>query len=58
VMVLPAILLLAGQATGVLLLSPLVVLILAAVLAVIDALLLRFLLSRLDRSRLFESQVR
>jgi ABC-type Na+ efflux pump permease subunit len=56
--VLPFILLLAGQATGVLMLSPLVVLALGAVLAIIDAILLRLLVSRLDRNRLFESQVR
>ncbi|HYF94644.1 MAG TPA: ABC transporter permease subunit [Symbiobacteriaceae bacterium] len=56
--VLPFILLLVGQLSGVLMLGTGLVLILAAVLAVIDLVMLQVLLRRLDRSALFESQVR
>lgn len=56
--VLPFILLLFGQLSGVLLLGTGVLMILAAVLALLDLLLLQLLYKRLDRSALFESQVR
>lgn len=56
--VLPFLALLGGQVTGILMLGTTVLLILSAVLAVLDLLLLQLLIKRLNRSGLFESQVR
>ncbi|HWI65023.1 MAG TPA: ABC transporter permease subunit [Symbiobacteriaceae bacterium] len=56
--IIPFLLLLGGQISGILLLGTTVLLILAAVLAIIDVLLLQLLIKRLGRSALFESQVR
>lgn len=58
VLVLPFLLLLVGQVSGVLILGTGALIIIAAVLAVIDAVLLQLLLKRLHRTALFESQVR
>lgn len=58
VMVLPVVLLAAGQASGVLFLGLGTSLLAGLALLVVDLVLLRVLLSRLDRARLFESQVR
>lgn len=58
VLVLPFLLLLVGQLSGVLILGTGALIIIAAVLAVIDFVLLQLLLKRLNRSALFESQVR
>lgn len=57
-LVLPFIALLVGQFAGLLLLDATFMLIAAAVLAVIDFLLLRMMLRWLDRNLLFQSQVR
>jgi ABC-type Na+ efflux pump permease subunit len=58
VLVLPFLLLLVGQMSGVLVLGTGALLAIAAVLAVIDAILLQLLLKNLNRTALFESQVR
>lgn len=58
VLVLPFLLLLVGQISGVLILGTGALITIAAVLAVIDVVLLQLLLKRLNRSALFESQVR
>ncbi len=56
--ILPVLLLLAGQLTGVILLDSLVVTILGLVLGVINFVLLQQVLKRLDRTLLFASQVK
>ncbi|HYG60778.1 MAG TPA: ABC transporter permease subunit [Symbiobacteriaceae bacterium] len=56
--VLPFLLLLAGQATGVLMMDTVVALIIGLVLAALNAALLQMLLRKLNRNLLFESQVR
>lgn len=58
VLVVPAIGLVIGQATGVLVLEARLVLWIGLVLTLLDLGLLRLVLRRLDRNRLFESQVR
>jgi hypothetical protein len=58
VVVLPFVLLLFGQVTGVVLMSFLTVCLIGLALAAIDVVLIRLLYKRLDRNRLFESQVR
>ena len=58
VLVLPALLLLAGQASGMVALSGLVTTVIGVVLAVINGVLLKVLLGKLNRTALFESQVR
>lgn len=58
VMVLPFILLLFGQASGILMLGVPTQVILGVALLLINVVLLRLLVSRLNRNRLFESQVR
>lgn len=57
-MIVPFLILLFGQISGMLMMGTTVLLILAAILAVIDLLLLQLLMKRLNRSTLFESQVR
>lgn len=56
--VLPVVLLVAGQATGVLLLSTTVVTVTGVLLVCLDVLLLRALVRNMTRARLFETQVR
>ncbi|HEY8345692.1 MAG TPA: ABC transporter permease subunit [Symbiobacteriaceae bacterium] len=56
--VLPILLLVAGQVTGVLVLSAMVVTVVGLVVAAIDVLLLRQVLRHLNRNQLFASQVR
>lgn len=58
VVVLPFVLLLFGQVTGVVLMSFLTVCLIGLALAAIDVVLIRLLYKRLDRNLLFESQVR
>ncbi|HWI53057.1 MAG TPA: ABC transporter permease subunit [Symbiobacteriaceae bacterium] len=57
-LVLPFILLFVGQISGALMLGTVPLLIIAAVLAVVDIVLLQLLMKKLNRSNLFESQVR
>lgn len=56
--VLPVVLLIFGQVSGALLLDTVVLLIIGLVLGVLNAVLLRLVLRRLDRPTLFESQIR
>jgi ABC-2 type transport system permease protein len=58
VLVIPVILLVLGQVSGFLMLGTAVLLILGAVLALADVLLLQLLLKKLNRATLFESQIR
>jgi ABC-type Na+ efflux pump permease subunit len=58
VLVLPVILLVLGQVSGFLMLGTAVMLILGAVLALVDVLLLQLMLKQLNRTTLFESQIR
>ncbi len=57
-MVLPALLLLVGQASGMLMLSTGVLVGVGAALLLVDWLMLRVLLRRMSRNQLFESQIR
>lgn len=56
--VLPALALIVGQATGMLMLGSLTLVIIGVVLAVIDGIVLLQMVKRLDRSSLFESQIK
>lgn len=58
VVVLPVLLMVAGQVTGVVLFDWSVVMVVGLVLAVVDLLLLGQVLRRLDRNRLFASQIK
>jgi hypothetical protein len=57
-LVIPLVMLMIGQVTGVMLLDTASFTLIGIIIAIVDWILIRLIVSRLDRSRMFESQVK